>query len=84
MSTKTIDCGSQRIEAAAERLSLCKPATHPIGTVGKLGSAAPRHNDGEQPGRSNQWQNGEDWARLGDRWRAAYTSGRSLISFISS
>lgn len=85
MSTKTIDCGSQRIEAAAERLSLCKPATHPIGTVGKLGSAAPRHNDGEQPGKK---QSVAKWRRLGKIGRqmesSVYVWSQSDQSFISS
>lgn len=35
-----IEC-SQTIEATDERLSLCRPATDPIGTVDKLGSATP-------------------------------------------
>lgn len=34
------------IEATAERFSLSRPATHPIGMVDKLGSATPRHNLG--------------------------------------
>lgn len=37
---------SQTIEATDERLSLCRPATDPIGTVDKLGSTTPRHSLG--------------------------------------
>lgn len=36
-----IEC-SQTTEAPAEHLSLSRPATLPIGTVDKLGSATPR------------------------------------------
>lgn len=70
MSTKTINYGSQRIEAAAERLSLCKPATHPIGTVVNLAllhlDTAMGNSRGEAISGKME-KTGQDWETDGEQ-----------------
>lgn len=74
-TTKKINYGtltqiesSQTIEATAERLSLSEPATHPIGMVGKLGSASPRHSHGNSREEAISGEEEEEWEILEDRW----------------